>query len=78
MSLWDTVNKVCKDLPTGYIIKLGMENGSAWIECYDYDGNEIELPDSTDKSLQAELNDALVEAKLSDNRLPDFRVNEDE
>jgi hypothetical protein len=61
MSLWNTVNKVCGELPEGYQINLCMENGSAWIECIT-EGNNIELPDSTDKNLQFELNDALITA----------------
>ena len=38
-----------------------MENGSAWIQAYDDQGNEIDLSDSTDKRLHEELNDALNE-----------------
>jgi len=61
MSLWNTVNKVCGDLPKGFQINLCMENGSAWIQAYDDQGNEIDLSDSTDKRLHEELNDALNE-----------------
>jgi hypothetical protein len=60
MSLWNTINKLCRDLPEGYIVKLGMENGAAWVEAYFHD-DEIDLPDSTDKNLQQELIDALIE-----------------
>jgi hypothetical protein len=69
MSLWNTINKVCRDLPNGYIIKLGMENGSAWVELYDDQNREIELPDSTDKNLQFELSDALKQAMNDHKRI---------
>jgi len=62
MSLWNTVNKVCSQLPKGFQINLCMENGSAWVQAYDDQDNEINLPDSTDKQLQEELNDALTES----------------
>ena len=67
MSLLNSINKVCKEIPKNYIIKLCMENGSAWVEAFDWSNEHrysevycLSLPDSTDKNLQEELNDALI------------------
>ena len=69
MSLWNTIN-MCDDLlPKGYIIKLGIENCSAWVELYDDQGEEISLPDSTDKNLQIQLHDALITAKSDSGKI---------
>lgn len=62
MSLWNTINQLADKLPKGYITKIGIEQGSAWVELYDDFGNEVKLPDSTDKNLQFQLTDALTEA----------------
>ena len=67
MSLWNTINMLCDKLPKGFIVKIGMENGSAWVELYDPEGNELELPDSTDKNLGLQLADALSTAKTVNN-----------
>lgn len=68
MSLWNTVQKLAKDLPEGFIVRIGIENGSAWVELYDTEQcSDINLPDSTDRNLQQQLIDALVEAKKIEN-----------
>ena len=41
MSLWNTINNCADKLPKGYVIKLGIENGSAWVELYDDQDQEI-------------------------------------
>ena len=64
MSLWNTVNQLAEKLPEGYVVKLGIENGSAWVELFD-ELNEIDLPDSTDRNLQEQLTDALTTALKS-------------
>ena len=66
MSLWTTVNNCADKLPKGYVVKLCIENGSAWVELYDDQDQEIILPDSTDKNLQEQLLDALVTANGDD------------
>jgi hypothetical protein len=65
ISLDDAVNSVCRHLPDGYEIDLCMENGSAWVTLWriHVEGcGVIDLPDSDDKSLIQQLNDALCVA----------------
>lgn len=69
MSLWNTINNCADKLPKGYVIKLGIENGSAWVELYDDQDQEITLPDSTDKNLQEQLLDALITAKSDSKKI---------
>ncbi len=57
----ETINKICGHLPEGYIISLNLENGSAWVELLDSNGNYV-LPDTTDKTIIEQLNDALCVA----------------
>jgi hypothetical protein len=59
MSLMDTINNVCHELPGSHYLYIGMEYGSAWVECFNNKGDQVELPDSTDKTLEEELQDAL-------------------
>jgi len=63
MSLWTTINDCADKLPKGYVVKVCVENGSAWVELYNDQNEEINLPDSTDKNLQFQVLDALVTAK---------------
>lgn len=55
-------NKVCEHLPEGYVLNLAMENGAAWVELIDADGNCVALPDAADKSIDEQINDALCVA----------------
>lgn len=32
MDLMEAINNACRDLPIGYTVHLGMENGAAWVE----------------------------------------------
>lgn len=61
MKLYETVNKICGALPEGWVINLCMENGSAWVECFNPDGSIQQLPE-TDQGLEEQLNDALCVA----------------
>lgn len=69
MSLFNTVNQLANKLPEGYITKLCIEQGSAWVELYDDFGNEVMLPDSTDKNLQEQLTDALIVTTIQRSQL---------
>ena len=61
-TLQDIANKVSLHTPKGYVISLCVEDGAAWIELgKDFAGN-IQLPDSADKNLLEQLNDALCVA----------------
>ena len=62
MDLFEIVNKICGHLQEHHIISLDMENGYAGVSLTDTEGNYIELPDSTDKTLIEQLNDALCVA----------------
>lgn len=52
-------NRVCRHLPVGWELRLCMENGAAWVTLHKSDGGIAELPDSTDKRLEEQVNDAL-------------------
>ena len=55
-------NKVCQHIPGNALLSLCMENGAAWVELgVDKIGN-VKLPDSADKSLLEQINDALCVA----------------
>jgi hypothetical protein len=71
MSLLDTIQRVCQDLPEDFVVTINMENGSAWIELVDADGQMCRLPDSTDKTLQMQLNDAFSEAQKMLTSIPE-------
>jgi hypothetical protein len=58
----DIIEKVCKHIPEGYQIELCMESGSAWVDLVHPKGYYLELPDSADKSITEQLNDALCVA----------------
>jgi hypothetical protein len=62
MFLSDVANTVCKHIPEGCHIQLCMENGSAYVELFDQGGNPWKLPDSADKTLEEQINDALCVA----------------
>ena len=59
MTTHEIVEQVCKDLPVGYVMSLQMENGAAWIELHNDMGFRIDLPDSADRTIAEQLEDAL-------------------
>jgi len=58
-SLQSVAEKLCQHLPEGFEARLCMENGSAWVELSDDFGNGLALPESADKTLIQQLNDAI-------------------
>ena len=40
-----------------------MERGAAWVMLHNQNGDFVELPDSTDKTLEQQVNDALCVAR---------------
>jgi len=48
MELNEAVELAAKDLPDGYIINLGMENGAAWVELIRPDSKEFGFADNVD------------------------------
>lgn len=56
--LQELVNKISQHMPVGYELSLHIEHGSAWVELHT-DHTSIDLPDSADKTLVEQLNDAL-------------------
>ncbi len=68
-ALLAAANEICRDIPTGYEIRLCMENGAAWVTLHNSDGDLIELPDAADKTLAEQLNDAVHAAILDDESL---------
>ncbi len=57
--LQEVTNKVCQHIPEEMILSLCMENGAAWVELVDRDGDSLSLPESSDKSLSEQIEDAL-------------------
>ena len=62
----DAANKVCANLPDGCVVALCMEEGAAWVELFDPQGDRRLLPDSADKTLIEQLNDAVDMANESE------------
>lgn len=62
MSLEIAIEAACKYLPEGYEVGLCMENGAAWIELHDPEGNKLEIADSADKNLDEQVIDAVTAA----------------
>jgi len=60
-TLKEIAEKICLHVPHDYIISLCMESGAAWVEMEKL-GKHIPLPDSADKTLVEQLNDALCVA----------------
>ena len=48
MDLMQAINNAARDLPDGYIINLGMENGAAWVELIRPDSKEFGFADNID------------------------------
>jgi len=60
--LQDAANKICQHLPKNMVLSLCMENGAAWVELGVDRIGSVELPDSADKTLINQINDALCVA----------------
>ena len=58
-ALQDIANKVAQHTPEGCVISLCIEDGSAWVELGKHFAGNVQLPDSADKNLLEQLNDAL-------------------
>jgi hypothetical protein len=61
MKLEEIVERICKELSDLYEISLNMENGSAYVTLCGPAGF-IDLPDSADKTIVEQLEDALAVA----------------
>lgn len=62
MGLLNVIDRLADELPDGYVVKLCVENGSAWVELYDELSTEMILPDSADRTMKEQLIDALTKA----------------
>jgi len=60
-SLQAVANKVCGELPEGWVINLCMENGAAWVEAIKPSGYTIEI-DGADLTLENQVMEALNQA----------------
>ena len=61
-TLEEMVEKICKHIPEGLEISLRMENGCAYVTLGADEVGLVPLPDTTDKTLQEQLQDALLVA----------------
>ncbi len=52
-------SRVCGQIPEGWEVQLCMERGAAWVTLRDTNGDFHPLPDSADKSIEEQINDAL-------------------
>lgn len=65
----ETINKICAQLPEGWIIELCMTHGEvqegrgAFVNLVDSQGRYPNLPDSSGKTIVEQLESALVVAK---------------
>jgi hypothetical protein len=57
-SVQAAANKVCGELPEGWVINLCMENGAAWVEAIKPTGYTIEI-DRADLSLVEQIGEAM-------------------
>jgi len=57
-SLQAVANKVCGELPEGWIVGLYMENGAAWVEAIKPSGYTIDI-DRSDLSLVEQIGEAM-------------------
>jgi hypothetical protein len=53
------IDRVCKDLPEGYLVSLELEQGAATVTLSYEGGDNLDLPDPADKLLGEQLMDAL-------------------
>lgn len=59
----DLANRICKHTPDGCVISVRFENGAAWVELHrDHCPENTPLPDSADKTMLEQINDALLVA----------------
>ena len=64
----DAINYAAENLPRNYTVELVIENGSAWVELCESDGDRIDYPDSPDNTLAESLVAATDHAvKIGDN-----------
>lgn len=61
-ALQDFLNLAARHIPDGYRILIGVENGAAWVNLQNDDEDYLALPDSADKSIVEQVNDALAVA----------------
>jgi hypothetical protein len=74
LKMEETINKICVQLPPGWTIELSIEKDTAWVNLVDPLGECPELPDSSDKTIIEQLNDALCVAKGWDMSMKETRV----
>lgn len=60
--LKDIANTISKHTPKGYVISLCIEDGAAWVQLGRDGEGYVDLPNSTDRTLLEQLNDALCVA----------------
>ena len=58
-AIQDLSNSVSGHLPDGHVVSLCIENGAAWVELFKAGVGAVPLPDSADKTILDQLNDAL-------------------
>jgi len=61
--------KMCKHTPPGYVIILNFEEGACFVQLGKDGIGFIDLPDSADKTILEQLNDALCVANGFDARI---------
>ncbi len=61
-TLEQVIDNACRDLPKGYVIRLGMENGAAWVELRRTKGFEVWNIDGGGEGLVAEIAEAVETA----------------
>lgn len=54
----EIINKICGQLPEGFMLNLCMENGAAWVELINPSGVMVNL-DGFGETLEDQLNEAL-------------------
>ena len=61
----EVIEKVCKQLPKEWEIQLHLENGAAWVTLENILLEEVVQIESTDKTMEEQLNEALCIANAS-------------
>ena len=62
--LVNAVNDAARDLPEGWVLWIGVENGSSWVELKDYNDNDIKCADTADMTLDEQVTDAVNAARM--------------
>jgi len=57
--LGEIVEQCAGTLPDRWVLGIGVENGAAWVELFDQDGDKRETPDAADRTLPEQVADAL-------------------